>query len=120
MWLGGPRSYRTWDPFFLTWPNSGTSHGTATTDIGIGDKNKYKKPEEEIEPEVGDNEDSLICRKSKRMRHLPPQLINDYQCGPVIVKHAREEQLFGSTDYDYSEICQKYMRLKILLKKEWY
>ncbi|KAF2572845.1 hypothetical protein F2Q70_00004299 [Brassica cretica] len=86
--------------------------------VVLGENNKYKKPEDNIEPEVGDTEDSLICRKSKRMRHVPPQLIFDYQCGPVILNRAREEQLYGSSDYDSSEICEKYTRLKMLLKKE--
>ncbi|KAL0645987.1 hypothetical protein Bca4012_044278 [Brassica carinata] len=88
--------------------------------VVLGENNKYKKPEDDIEPEASDTEDSLICRKSKRLRHVPPQLIIDYQCGPVILNRAREEQLYGSSDYDSSEICEKYTRLKMLLKKEWY
>ncbi|CAF1751574.1 unnamed protein product [Brassica napus] len=86
--------------------------------VVLGENNKYKKPEDDIEPEASDTEDSLICRKSKRLRHVPPQLIIDYQCGPVILNRAREEQLYGSSDYDSSEICEKYTRLKMLLKKE--
>lgn len=88
--------------------------------VELGEKNKSKKAEDDIEAEVGDNEDSFICRKSKRLRHVPPQLINDYHCGAVILNRAREEQHFVNSPSDYSEICEKYTRLKMLLKKDWY
>ncbi|KAH0910627.1 hypothetical protein HID58_033948 [Brassica napus] len=86
--------------------------------VELGEKNKSKKAEDDIEAEVGDNEDSFICRKSKRLRHIPPQLINDYHCGAVILNRAREEQHFVNSPSDYSEICEKYTRLKMLLKKD--
>ncbi|CAN7104522.1 unnamed protein product [Brassica rapa subsp. narinosa] len=76
--------------------------------------------QEPIEAVVCDNEETLTCRKSKRRRHVPPQLITDYQCGTPIVNRAREGQLLGMIGYACSGIRDKYLRLKLLLKKEWY
>lgn len=74
---------------------------------------------QEKEPDVCENEDSFSCRKSKHLKQVPTQLITDYQCGTSILNRAREGPMFWSTYYDSSVVCDKYLRLKFLLKKDW-
>lgn len=85
---------------------------------------------------MGDNEDQLgvppsgdvsgdadkitKCRKSKRVRTVPPQLLTDYQCDTSIRNRASEGPTFGNGGYDLSEIQEKYKRLKVLLNQDWY
>lgn len=74
---------------------------------------------EEKDLDVGGDDDSGGSRKSKRMRHVPPQLLTDYHCGTSIFKRAREGQVYWSPFYDSAETAEKYLRMKLLLKKEW-
>ncbi|KAH0904076.1 hypothetical protein HID58_043579 [Brassica napus] len=67
---------------------------------------------------VGDGGETLLCRKSKRLRTVPPQLLTDYQCESAIVNRAREGQIFGNGTYDLADIHEKYFRLKLLLRKD--
>lgn len=70
--------------------------------------------------EGNQNEEAILRRKSKRMRTVPNLLLSDYHCGTSIINRARESQLLGSVSYDSSVIREKYTRLQILLKEEWY
>ncbi|KAL0887002.1 hypothetical protein Bca101_010985 [Brassica carinata] len=67
---------------------------------------------------VGDARETLLCRKSKRIRTVPPQLLTDYQCETAILNRAREGQIFGNSTYDAADIQEKYNRLKLVLKKD--
>ncbi|KAL0730378.1 hypothetical protein Bca4012_026471 [Brassica carinata] len=65
-----------------------------------------------------DSDEMQLCRKSKRIRTVPPGLISDYQCGSAIRNRAREGQLCGKSLYDSIVIREKYTKLSTLLKKE--
>ncbi|KAG2330735.1 hypothetical protein Bca52824_001915 [Brassica carinata] len=70
-----------------------------------------------IDAEADQNEETILCRKSKRMRSVPTLLLSDYQCGTSILNRAREGQMLGSNSYESSLIREKYTRLKILLNE---
>ncbi|KAL0802057.1 hypothetical protein Bca101_057233 [Brassica carinata] len=70
-----------------------------------------------IDAEADQNEETILCRKSKRMRSVPTLLLSDYQCGTSILNRAREGQMLGSNSYESSLSREKYTRLKILLNE---
>ncbi|KAL0724044.1 hypothetical protein Bca4012_038643 [Brassica carinata] len=70
------------------------------------------------DPCAVDSDETQLCRKSKRIRTVPPGLISDYQCGSTIRNRAREGQLSGKSLYDSVVIREKYTKLSTLLKKE--
>ncbi|KAL0701719.1 hypothetical protein Bca4012_057841 [Brassica carinata] len=61
--------------------------------------------------------DTLLARKSKRMRTVPAYLLTGYHCGGGILNRAREGQLCGTSYYEMSVIREKYVRLSTILKK---
>ncbi|KAG2254338.1 hypothetical protein Bca52824_084474 [Brassica carinata] len=64
--------------------------------------------------------DTLLARKSKRMRTVPAYLLTGYHCGGGILNRAREGQLCGTSYYEMSVIREKYVRLSTILKKPWF
>ncbi|XP_048637595.1 uncharacterized protein LOC106353670 [Brassica napus] len=102
--------------------------------FSLGLTQELREHPDEDDDEMGENEDqgggkgngevvvdggeALLCRKSKRIRTVPPQLLTDYQCGTALLNRAREGQIFGNGAYDVGVIHEKYSRLKILLKKD--
>ncbi|KAH0900597.1 hypothetical protein HID58_040100 [Brassica napus] len=100
--------------------------------FSLGLTQELREHPHEDDDEMGENEDqgggkgngevvvdggeALLCRKSKRIRTVPPQLLTDYQCGTALLNRAREGQIFGNGAYDVGVIHEKYSRLKILLK----
>ncbi|KAG2277988.1 hypothetical protein Bca4012_041684 [Brassica carinata] len=75
--------------------------------------------ENETEPGLVREEDTLICRKSKRLRTVPPYLLTGYQCGSAILNRAREGQLCGDRYYEMSDIREKYVCLSTILTRPW-
>ncbi|CAF1717279.1 unnamed protein product [Brassica oleracea] len=73
--------------------------------------------ENETEPGLVREEDTLICRKSKRLRTVPPYLLTGYQCGSAILNRAREGQLCGDRYYEMSDIREKYVCLSTILTR---
>ncbi|KAG5395774.1 hypothetical protein IGI04_017588 [Brassica rapa subsp. trilocularis] len=88
----------------------------------LGDDVMGENEEHLVEKDNGDDtretEENLLCRKSKRIRTVPPQLLTDYQCEAAIINRAREVPIMGNGHYGLSDVHDKYKRLQILLKKE--
>ncbi|CAN6848707.1 unnamed protein product [Brassica oleracea] len=73
--------------------------------------------ENETEPGLVREEDTLICQKSKWLRTVPPYQLTGYQCGSAIINRAREGQLCGDRYYEMSDIREKYVRLSTILRR---
>nr|VDD26027.1 unnamed protein product [Brassica oleracea] len=73
--------------------------------------------ENETEPGLVREEDTLKCQKSKRLRTVPPYQLTGYQCGSAILNRAREGQLCGDRYYEMSDIREKYVRLSTILRR---
>lgn len=110
--------------------------GENDTEIGVGTHDARllcngltqdkEGPSRDEDAEMGENDTEIplqtheeTCRKSKRLRIVPPYLLTGYQCGTAILNRAREGQLCGDSYYDISVIREKYVRLSTILKKPW-
>lgn len=62
-------------------------------------------------------DDPQPCRKSKRLRLVPPPLITDYQCEIAILNLAREAKMKGRNYYDFNVVEEKFAKLSIILQK---
>ncbi|CAN7017487.1 unnamed protein product, partial [Brassica rapa subsp. trilocularis] len=62
-------------------------------------------------------DDPQPCRKSKRLRLVPPPLITDYQCEIAILNRAREAKMKGRNYYDFNVVEEKFAKLSIILQK---
>ncbi|KAG2330123.1 hypothetical protein Bca52824_001303 [Brassica carinata] len=70
---------------------------------------------------VGDNiEDPQQSQKSKRQKHVPQALVDDYECGREIFSRVRKSQKFIFAFDDRNEIDRKYARLLHQVNREGY
>lgn len=68
---------------------------------------------------VGDNiEDPQQSQKSKRQKHVPQALVDDYECGREIFSRVRKSQKFIFAFDDRNEIDRKYARLLHQVNRE--
>lgn len=94
-------------------------HQTRELGDDVMGENEEHLVEKDNGDDTGETEENLLCRKSKRIRTVPPQLLTDYHCEAAIINRAREVPIMGNGQYGLSDVHDKYKRLQILLKKEW-
>ncbi|KAH0904915.1 LOW QUALITY PROTEIN: hypothetical protein HID58_044418 [Brassica napus] len=60
-----------------------------------------------------------LCRKSKRLRTVPPALVNDYHCSYAILNRAWEAQMCADNRYVNAVLREKYTKLTTLITRPW-